>query len=74
MDFRYGPLWSETHCQPLQKTTQNTMELYSILLQSKIYTCHNDDCTSYILISDLFERSRSPHQLVHHVDGDPHEG
>lgn len=24
--------------------------------------------------ADLFERSGGPHQLVDHVDGDPHEG
>lgn len=29
---------------------------------------------SIFFFSDLFERSRSPHQLVDHVDGDPHEG
>lgn len=29
---------------------------------------------SHFSSADLFERSGSPHQLVDHVDGDPHEG
>lgn len=24
--------------------------------------------------TDLFQRTRGPHQLIDHVDGDPHEG
>lgn len=71
MDFRYGPLWSETHRQPLWKNDVTGR-------QARLFGRKRFDFIKLLRIlssfSDLLEGSRSPHQLVDHVDGDPHEG
>lgn len=64
VDFWDGPLWSETNGQPLRRTrTQEGRKkhhwFWELSLCSHTY---------------LLQGARGPHQLVDHVDGDPHEG
>lgn len=63
MDFRDGPLWSETNGQPLRRTRcQEEAKNRRLFWDLSLYA-H----------TDLFQRAGGPHQLVDHVDGNPHE-
>lgn len=66
VDLWDGPLWSETNGQPLRRRTRTQEENKRITACSKIVPS--------IPHTDLFQRAGGPHQLVDHVDGDPHEG
>lgn len=69
VDVRYGPLWPETHRQPLRETRRKS---YRRRCRRKWDVFQFT--VSLFSPADLFERSGSPHQLVDHVDWDPHEG
>ena len=71
MDVRYGPLWPETHRQPLRETRRKS---YRRRCRRKCDGFFFDSPSHLFSPADLLERSGSPHQLVDHVDGDPHEG
>lgn len=64
VDFWDGPLWPEANGQPLWRTrTQEEVKDRRLFLDLSLHSQ-----------TDLFQRARGPHQLVDHVDGNPHEG